>query len=222
MNQKQMLRLTSVLIAATVYLVGAIAVAQPEKKRLVCSTTQIADFARQIVGDRWDVQSVLSPGQDPHLYSVKTSDATLVAQADLCVHNGWHLEGKEWMKTLAQDAGKPLITCIDGVAPLELEEDGGKVKDPHAWFRVQNAAQYVRNILRGVSKIDPQHEAEYAARAELYLNELQALHAWIVKQVTTIPRQKRILVTSHDAFNYFCSAYAFTPAAPVGWSTDED
>lgn len=194
---------------------------QTEDWRLVCSTTQIADFARNIVGDRWEVRSVLAANQDPHLYSVKTSDAALVARADLCAHNGWHLEGKDWMRTLAADAGKPLVTCVEGIAPLELDEQAGKVNDPHAWFRVPNAVVYVRNILRGVSQVDPEHADEYQARAELYLTQLHALHNWILQQATRIPRQKRILVTSHDAFNYFCQEYGFQAAAPVGWSTDE-
>ncbi len=194
---------------------------EEKKKILVCSTTQIADFARQIVGDRWEVTSVLGAGADPHLYSVKTSDARLVAEADLCAHNGWHLEGKDWMKTLATDAQKPLVTCVDGIKPLQLEEDGRTVEDPHAWFRVKNAAQYVKNLLHGVSEIDPENAAEYTARAELYLSQLQMLDAWIFKQVTAIPRGRRVLVTSHDAFNYFCEQYGFKSASPVGWSTEE-
>ena len=195
--------------------------AQARKKILVCSTTQVADFARQIVGDRWEVKCVLGAGDDPHLYSVKTSDAALVASADLCAENGWHLEGKEWMKQLAKDAEKRLVTCADGLEPLELEENDETVDDPHAWFRVPNAAHYVRQLLKEIVKADPDHANEYRARAELYLSELQVLHAWIIKQVSAIPSEKRILVTSHDAFNYFCKTYGFKAAAPVGWSTEE-
>ncbi len=191
------------------------------KKILVCSTTQVADFAKQIVGDRWQVECVLGAGDDPHLYSVRTSDAALVASADLCAENGWHLEGKEWMKKLAKDANKPLVTCVEGLEPLELIEKGGAVHDPHAWFRVSNAAHYVRNLLNGIIQVDPDHASEYRARAELYLSELQVLHAWIGKQVALVPSEQRILVTSHDAFNYFCSTYGFKAAAPVGWSTEE-
>lgn len=191
------------------------------KRILVCSTTQIADFARQIVGEHWAVKCVLAPGQNPHLYSVKTSDSALVAQADLCAHNGWHLEGKDWMRRLAEDAGKPLVTCVQGITPLELQQGGGTVDDPHAWFRVPNAAQYVRNLLRGVSQVDPARAAQYRARAELYLHQLQALHVWVIRQVSSIPREQRLLVTSHDAFNYFCTEYGFRAAAPLGWSTAE-
>ncbi len=193
-----------------------------EHLRLVCSTTQIADFARQVVGDDWQVDCVLAPGQDPHLYRTTPGDVRLVEKADLCLANGWHLEGGDWMQKLAADNAKPLVICADGVKPLMLAEAGVEVQDPHAWFTPLNARVYVMNILRGVTSIDPSREATYRARTELYLRQLQVLHAWIKKQVSTIPVRQRILVTSHDAFGYFCNEYGFTGAAPAGWSTGEE
>lgn len=193
------------------------------RKLIVCSTTQLADFARQIVGDRMEVKSILAPGTDPHLYETRSGDARLVAKADLCLENGWHLEGKDWMKNLAANAGKQVVTCVEGVEPylIKEEQDGRKVEvhDPHAWFSPRNAAVYVRNIYEAVSQIDPEHKSEYRARTALYLDQLRTLHLWIERQFNDIPPQQRILVTSHDAFNYFCKEYKFKPAAPVGWST---
>ena len=191
-------------------------------KRIVCSTTQIADFAQQVVGDRWEVKCVLAPGQDPHMYQVLSGDVALVATADLCLANGWHLEGGDWMQKLAKDAQKPMVICVDGVKPLMLEEEGQQIKDPHAWFTPKNAAIYTRNILRAVKRLDPQHGAEYDARTELFLRELNALNGWIVKQLNSVPPSQRILVTSHDAFGYFCNEYGFKSAAPAGWSTGEE
>jgi manganese/iron transport system substrate-binding protein len=130
-----------------------------------------------------------------------------------------HLEGKNWMQTLAQDAGKPLLTCTEGVQPIELEADGQKVNDPHTWFTPRNAAIYVNNIVRGVSRLDPAHKADYEARARLYLQQLRVLDSWIREQFNSIPVDSRILVTSHDAFNYFAKEYGFKNQAPVGWST---
>lgn len=193
-----------------------------DHKLIVCSTTQVADFARQIAGDRWEVQSILASGQDPHLYETKPGDATLVAKADLCIENGWHLEGKDWMRRLADNAGKPLVTCVDGLQPLELEADGEKVKDPHAWFTPRNASHYVRNITSAISNADPKNKREYDARATLYLDELRVLNNWILKQLSEIPAEKRVLVTSHDAFNYFCREYKFTAKTPAGWSTGDE
>ena len=195
-------------------------IAQEKKRLVVCSTTQVADFARQVVGDRWEVKSILAPGQDPHLYDVKQSDADLVAKAELCLENGWHLEGKDWMRRLATTAGKPLVTCVEGLTPLELGEE--KVHDPHAWFSPENAARYVRNITLAVVKADPEHKREYEARASLYLAELRVLNQWIHSQLSEIPAERRVLVTSHDAFNYFCHAYKFTAKTPAGWSTGDE
>ncbi|QGJ69551.1 ABC-type metal ion transport system, periplasmic component/surface adhesin [Planctomycetales bacterium 10988] len=197
-----------------------------KKKVLVCSTTQVADFARQVVGDDMEVLSILAPGQDPHLYEIRPQDNGKVAKADLCFDNGLHLEGKDWMKTLAANAEKPLITCTAGIQPLRVEEEDGQktvtVDDPHAWFSPINASIYVKNILNGVVKIDPEKASIYRLRTQLYLQQLRTLHQWINVTVSEIPPSQRILVTSHDAFNYFCDAYGFKAAAPVGWSTGSE
>jgi manganese/iron transport system substrate-binding protein len=191
--------------------------------RLVCSTTQTADIARQIVGDRCEVICILGPGVNPHVYQPVPGDSRLVESADICIQNGLHLEGKNWMASLATDNGnKPLVTCADGVQPLDLEYDGGLIKDPHAWFDPRNAALYANNILRAVIKQDPEGADEYQARAGLYLQQLRVLDAWIHKQVNQIPEARRVLVTSHDAFNYFAARYGMKVRSPVGWSTGSE
>ena len=205
------------LISAQAY--GQVSTA---KKKVVCSTTQVADFARQVLGDRWDVECVLAAGQDPHTYATTTADVRMVANADLCLENGLHLEGNDWMKKLAENAGCPIVTCTDGIKPLEIEEEGQIVGDPHAWFRPDNAAQYVRNIARAAAQMDPENQWEYEARAECYLFELGALHRWIQRQVHQVPPARRKLITNHDAFGYFCTAYGFEAITPVGWSTKDE
>ncbi|KAF0246338.1 MAG: ABC-type metal ion transport system periplasmic component/surface [Planctomycetota bacterium] len=195
---------------------------EPRKRVIVCSTTQIADFTRQIVGDRCVVKCILAPGADPHTYMPTPGDAEIAATADLCLENGLHLEGKNWMATLAKDRGKPIGTCTEGLAPLELEAGGQKIHDPHAWFSPANAAKYVNNIVAALSKLDPAGIGEFEARAKLYLQQLRTLDAWIKEQFNAILPEKRILVTSHDAFNYFCRDYGFKSAAPVGWSTGNE
>lgn len=193
--------------------------------KVVTSTTQIADFARQIMGDRAEVVSVLAPGADPHTYQPTPDDVQLVLQADICIENGMHLEGKSWMATLAKDAEKPLITATTGLQPLEIGEGDQKILDPHAWFSPRNVALYVNNIARGMAVYYPDHKTEFQARAKLYLQQLRVLDAWVREQVNIIPPQRRILVTTHDAFNYFCREYKFNAnndflsIAPVGWST---
>lgn len=200
------------------FLAGTAAVAaQP---RVVASTTQVADMARNIAGDRCVVTCLLGPGVNPHVYQPVPGDSRLVEAADLCLQNGLHLEGKNWMETLARDNGnKPLITCTDGVQPLDLEYEGQTVRDPHAWFDPRNAAMYVNNILAGLISIDPSGAPDYQARADLYLRQLRVLDSWLELQAGRIPAERRILVTSHDAFNYFAARYGFKVRSPIGWST---
>ena len=192
------------------------------KPVIVCSTTQVADFARQVVGDRCAVRCILAPGADPHTYQPTPADARVVLTATLCLQNGLHLEGKNWMATLAKDAGRSLVTCTRGVKPMQMEYGGQKVRDPHAWFSPRNAAVYVNNIVRAVIQLDPAGKAEYVARAKLFLQQLRVLDAWTREQFNAIRPEQRILVTSHDAFNYFCREYGFKSRAPVGWSTGSE
>lgn len=202
-----------------------------EEKRpvVVASTTQIADFARQVAGDRLVVKSILAPGADPHTYQPTPDDVQIVLSATICLENGLHLEGKNWMGVLARDAGKKLVTVTRGLAPLQLGgKEGESIPDPHAWFSTSNAALYVNNIIEALTLLDPLHAAEYRMRGQLYLQQLRVLDAWIREQVNQIPPTRRILVTTHDAFNYFCREYRFNPGndylsiAPVGWSTGSE
>jgi len=196
-----------------------------KKPVVVASTTQIADFARQIGGDQVIVESILAPGADPHTYKVTPKDVQIVLGADLCIENGLHLEGKNWMKTLAKDANKTLLTATNGIQPLSINQGGESIPDPHSWFTPRNAAVYVNNIIKGLTNLDPKNTAVYQARGKLFLQQLRVLDAWIREQLNQIPPQKRILVTTHDAFNYFCREFKlnenndFLSIAPVGWST---
>jgi len=196
-----------------------------KKPVVVASTTQIADFARQVGGDQVVVKSILAPGADPHTYNVTPRDVQIVLGADLCIENGLHLEGKSWMKTLAQDANKPLITATSGIKPLSIDQGGESIPDPHSWFSPRNAAVYVNNIIKAFADLDPANTAVYRARGKLFLQQLRVLDAWIREQINQIPPRQRILVTTHDAFNYFCREFKlnenndFLSIAPVGWST---
>ena len=191
------------------------------KKIVVCSTTQIADFARNIAGDQWEVKCLLAAGQDPHSYRTTAADSRDVANADLCLENGWNLEGHGWMRTLAESSQRPIQTCVEGITPLQTEDATGEVKDPHAWMDPENAWIYVKNIRDALSKIDPDNADLFASRADLYRFQLKSLKVWTATEVNKIPVQRRILVSHHDAFGYFCHAFKFEARSPQGWSTAE-
>lgn len=220
----KLFKISFLLLTAMVFLAAPANTAEgqePKKKIIVCSTTQIADFARNVVGDLCEVQCVLGPGEDPHNYRTTTKDSAAVSGSDLCLENGWDLEGHGWMTTLAKNAGKPIKTCIEGVDPINTDEEGSSVKDPHAWMNANNAWIYVKNIRDAVTEIDPDNAAVYEGRADLYRLQLKSLNLWIGKQVAQIPAERRILVSHHDAFEYFCRAYNFTAISPKGWTTEE-
>ena len=214
--------------ALLLFLPATTVAAQSATPMIVCSTTQVADFARHVAGDDCDVRCILAPGADPHTYMPTPEDSKLVVNAALCLENGLHLEGNDWMGKLAKDAGKSVAICTTGVQPLQLEYAGQSVSDPHAWFSPRNAAIYVNNIAQALARAFPEKARNFHARATLYLQQLRALDGWIRGQFDAIPPGKRVLVTSHDAFNYFCREYALNPdnnylsLAPVGWSTGSE
>jgi len=105
------------------------------KLKVIASTTQIADIARQVAGDRLERRSILAPGAATRTYQQTPDDVQLVLAADLCLENGLHLEGKNWMGTLAKDAAKSLVTVTRGIAPLVINEGHETVPDPHAGFQ---------------------------------------------------------------------------------------
>ncbi|MGO8878188.1 MAG: metal ABC transporter solute-binding protein, Zn/Mn family [Desulfomonilaceae bacterium] len=221
-----MKRLSCFLMILVVACFSAFAHAEEAKKPvIVCSLPVLADFVKQVVGDDCEVKSLMEAGVDPHEYQPKPADAGIIKSADLCVENGLHMEGgggNDWMAIMAKDAGKPLVTATDGIKPLELDEDGKMVDDPHAWHSPKTAAIYLNNILKGVSKLVPEKKFQFDARADLYLQELKILDGWIKKQVNLIPPSKRILVTNHDALGYFCHEFGFKVAAPLDWKAAEE
>lgn len=192
-----------------------------DKKRIVCSTTQIADFARNVAGDLWTVDSILGPGQDPHTHEVNVANAKLVSQADICFQNGWNLEGHQWMKKLCEDAGKPIVDCVAGVTPRKIDEDGNTINDPHAWFSIKSGARiYVRNIYSKLAEADPKNEPTYRKNAAAYIVQLNELDSWIRKELSGLAGP-RVLATHHDAFGYFARDYEFKIVSLAKWSTEE-
>ena len=218
-----MINKSTVYLAISISLISLTAVSRgqvSEPQKLVCSTTQIADFARNIVGPHWTVQSILGPGQDPHTHEVTAANAKMVAEAHLCLQNGWNLEGHAWMEKLCQESGKKCVTCVQGVRPRKIDEEGRVIDDPHAWFSIPRAKIYIRNIYRAVSAADPANKTEYLQNASRYILELDELDAWIRKQLSVL-KGPRVLATHHDAFGYFAEEYNFKIVSLAKWSTEE-
>lgn len=176
--------------------------------RVLASTTFLADIAQNIAGDRVHVDSLLPIGADPHAYQAAPADVAKIAGSDLLIING--LEYEHFIESLLENAGgKRLI--IEATAGLRLEEDAGSAHgvDPHMWLDPNLVVTYVENIRDALIQVDAEGAKTYKVNADAYITQLKDLDAWIVEQVNTIPAERRLLVTNHEAVGYFAERYGF-------------
>ena len=193
------------------------------KMKVVATTTMLTDLAQQIGGDKVEVSGLMKAGVDPHLYQAGAGDVDAMNKADIVVYNGVHLEGK--MGAIFDNLHaqkKPTIRVSDGIPSetlLDFEEDGEKTKDPHIWFSVKNWKAAAKEVAKGFSEKDPKNKSYYEDHLNAYLAELDNLDKYIRKEVESVPKDSRILVTAHDAFAYFARDYGFEVKGIQGIST---
>lgn len=198
--------------------------------KVVCSTTILADLARQVGGNRIDVISLVRAGADPHTYQPSPDDVRTIAAARLVVVNGLGYEG--WLDQLISAAGVPrdrIVIASTGIEAMtagahqhtDVHKHGGD-QDPHAWHDAKNGMRYVANLRDAFTAIDPAGSADYAAWTELYQAELRVVDAWVKKQVASLPSERRVLVTSHDALSYFARAYGLEVVPVEGITTGQE
>jgi manganese/zinc/iron transport system substrate-binding protein len=195
------------------------------KVRVVCTTTMIADLAQQIAGDDAEVVGIMRVGEDPHVYEVRPRDAQEIAKADLVLMNGLHLESTLLHLIENQARGKVVALAEDPrIEPLAgpTKSDGpAAAPDPHCWFNVQYFRVYAERARDALCDVDPDHAENYRQRAAAYLAKLDELHAWVKQQIDSVPRESRVIVTSHDAFAYYGRAYGIDVLAVIGISTEQ-
>ncbi len=186
---------------------------------VVASTSFLADIAQNVAGDRFTVGSLVPRGTDPHAFEPTPSDLKAVAGADLVIINGAGLEGP-LLTTLENAVGDtPIVDASAGLQtrtpkPGEPALAAGET-DPHFWLDPELVKTYVHNIEAAFSKADPAGAATYAANAEAYDARLDALDAWIKKQVAQVPQADRKLVMDHASHGYFADRYGFTIVGTV-------
>ena len=169
--------------------------------RVVATTTQVADLAVQVGGDRVRVTSLLKPGIDAHDYEPSPADIDALAHADLVLENGVGLEA--WLRDTIDSSGYdgPVVDTSQGVA---LRQVGGE-PDPHIWQNPGNAQTMAANIERGLATADPAGAPAFAANLAAYTRELKALDAEVERQIDSLASRK--VVTNHDAFGYYLDRY---------------
>ena len=180
--------------------------------RVVATTTQLADIARNIAGDRASVTEILTPNSDPHDYEPRPADARALADAGLVLQSGGDVD--EWLGDLVKSAGADaqVVTLIDDVHRRTGE---GDEVDPHWWQDPRNVEIAVRRIRDALARVDAGGTATYDANAEAYLGRLEALDTAIARCMNGIPAEQRRLVTNHDALGYFADRYGITVVGAV-------
>ncbi|WP_257670281.1 metal ABC transporter solute-binding protein, Zn/Mn family [Parapedobacter tibetensis] len=190
----------------------------PEGKPHILATTgMIADMLRHITGDSAIVEAIMGPGVDPHLYKASQGDLRKILDADYLFYNGLHLEGKLGRILEKQQRVKPVIALGDGLPDLiEVTEN---TYDPHIWFDVSLWKAATAGAVAQLVKLDSKHAVYYEANAYAYMTQLDSLDNWVRSRINTIPEEKRVLITAHDAFSYFGRAYGIEVRGLQGIST---
>jgi zinc/manganese transport system substrate-binding protein len=196
------------------------------KIKAVVSFSILGDLVRNVGGDRVEVENLVGPNGDVHVYSPTPGDARKLAAANVVFVNGLGLEG--WMTRLvvASNAKAPVVVVSKGITPRPMEEEekfGHRIAiDPHAWQSVADAKSYVANIRDGLIAVDPAGKATYGANADAYLVKLDELENEVRVAIASIPADRRKIITTHDAFGYFGAAYGMAFIAPEGVSTEAE
>ncbi len=198
---------------------------QDGKIQIVATTTMLADLSRIIGGDFVEVEGLMGPGIDPHLYQASAGDVTALQKADIVVYNGLHLEGK--MGTIFEsltEMDKKIIRTEDALDRNDLlsDEEDPIYFDPHIWFDVSLWKDVTKHFAEKMAEYDPDNASTYLSNAEKYLTELDEAETYIKNRIGELPEESRVLVTAHDAFQYFAHAYGFEVRGLQGISTDAE
>jgi manganese/zinc/iron transport system substrate-binding protein len=190
---------------------------------VVATIGQIADVARNIGGERVEVNQLLSAGTDPHTYVPVESDLEALQNADLILYNGLNLEAQ--LASVIQQVGDDrgiAVTVVGETLPddLILEATDEDAPDPHIWGDVSRWALAAEGVRDALIALDPEGEATYTENAEAYLSDLDALHNWALESYDSLDNPR--LVTAHDAFEYTGQAYDLMVFAPQGISTEAE
>ncbi len=215
--------LVSALLAIVVAGCGAASQANPNDGVVHVATTTnfITDLAHRIGGDRVDVEGLMGPGVDPHLYKASANDVSTLADAELVLYGGLELEGKMGDVLEKLDRRKPTVAVTRDMPRDRLRAEPGYEDrpDPHVWFDVDLWRSAARTTAEALVEVDPAGRATYKRNLRAYDRRLRTLDAEARERIATIPEGRRVLVTSHDAFHYFGARYDIDVVAIQGVST---
>ena len=192
------------------------------KLNVVTTTTMITDLVKNIGKDSININGLMGSGVDPHLYKASEGDVTKLVNADVIFYNGLHLEGKlvEVFEKMGSSTKTPIALGeeIDKSTLIGSDYFASNY-DPHVWFNIEYFKQFTQKVTAVLIEKDAKNAKYYKANETEYLAKLNALQKTITAKIETLPKDKRILVTAHDAFNYFGKNYGFEVVGLQGLST---
>ena len=192
------------------------------KLQVVTTTTMITDLVKNIGGDHIQLKGLMGAGVDPHLYKASEGDVSKLYNADIIFYNGLHLEGK--LVEVFEKMESPTKTQV--ALGEHLDKSGligsdyfASNYDPHVWFSIPYFKEFAQQVTATLAAKDPKNAESYKENERNYLEQLTVLEQEIGTIIETLPVEKRILVTAHDAFNYFGKTYGFEVVGLQGLST---
>ncbi|TBV28187.1 manganese transporter [Meridianimaribacter sp. CL38] len=192
------------------------------KLNVVTTTTMITDLVKNIGGDNINLQGLMGSGVDPHLYKASEGDVTKLVNADIIFYNGLHLEGKlvEVFEKMERSGKTPIaLTDVIDKSTLIGSDYFASNYDPHIWFNIDYFISFGSEVSRVLQEKDPENAQLYEENWQNYYKRLLSLKSDITLKIEELPKEKRILVTAHDAFNYFGRSYNFEVVGLQGLST---
>nr|WP_246588247.1 zinc ABC transporter substrate-binding protein [Bartonella raoultii] len=203
---------------------------QHDKIRVVVSFSILADLVKNVGGNHISMTTLVGPNANTHTYEPTPRDAQTLRNAHIIFINGLHLEGFMDRLITASATQALLVKVSTNIPLLEMQNQEHGVQqhnhdsniDPHAWQTIPNVEIYVKNIAAAFCKIDQQSCTSYRKNSARYIKKLQTVQELLKKKIATIPKDKRIIITSHDAFGYFAKEYGFTILAPQSASTEAE
>jgi zinc/manganese transport system substrate-binding protein len=212
-----MKRILGIVIVSVAFLAAARA-----ELKVASLSTITTDLAHNVGNDKVKVIPIIKPGIDPHEFQPSPSDVKEIETADLVLITGKGLEG--YLVKLEEAVGNKAKFVDAGrtIPSLRLEEEGKMVEDPHWWHSIENMTKAATVVEKRFIEADPTNKTTYEKNLAAYITELKELETWAKIEVSKLPREKRKLVTSHDAFRYFARDFGFKIYAIEGVSTDDE
>ncbi|MEM7395514.1 MAG: zinc ABC transporter substrate-binding protein [Verrucomicrobiota bacterium] len=193
--------------------------------KIVATIGMVADIVREVAGEQAEVRGLIGEGVDPHLYNPTTDDVKAMIAADVVFYSGLMLEGKmgDTFVKVAR-TGKSVWAVTEEIEERYLLKPPGFDGhfDPHVWMDVEAWMKAVEVVQKALSEYDPSHAKDYEARAAAYIAGLHQLHDYAVKSIASIPESGRVMISAHDAFNYFGRAYGLEVEGVQGLTTESE